>query len=68
MMLSGLEALHSFEMSVAVTLPIDSFQRKAVLIKFAFSIIVYLWVILRFHLFLFYDFFDSWLVVAFRIM
>jgi hypothetical protein len=69
MMLSGLEAVHSSEMSVAVTLHIDSFQRKAILIKFAFSIIVYLWVTLRFYLFLFYDFFNSWLVVvALRIM
>ena len=40
MMLSGLEAVHSSEMCVAVTLRIDSFQRKAVLIKFAFSVIV----------------------------
>ena len=69
MILSGLEAVHSSEMYVAVTLHIDSFQREAILIKFFFCITVYLWVILRFHLFLFNDFFNSWLVVvALRIM
>jgi len=69
MMLSGLETVHSSEMSVAFILHIDSFQRKAIFIKFALSIIVYIWVILRFCLFLFYDFFNSWLVVvALRIM
>jgi hypothetical protein len=52
MILSGLEAVHSSEMSVAVTLHIGSFQRKAMLIKFAFSIIVYLWVVLKFCPFL----------------
>jgi len=40
MMLSGLETVHSSEMSVAFILHIDSFQRKAIFIKFALSIIV----------------------------
>ena len=64
MMLCGLVAVHSSGMFVYGTLHSDSFQRKAVLIKFAFSIIVHLWITLRFHLFLFYDFFSSWLVVV----
>lgn len=62
-MLSGLReiysirkmrAVHFSEMSVSVTLHSKISQRKAIMIRFVFNIVAYLWVILGLHLFSFF--------------